>query len=149
MATSDTPILVAYQAMSDARAAASKPTAPKPKPAHVLAKEASGHSYIKGDRAMAVMLTPQERKLNRKIRKARTERPLTQSGVPNDLTGSPEVGERLVAGRALESKDLSTVAVRHDAEYVKAVQEVARRKNRGHRVGERKLYPPRPEHEYK
>lgn len=149
MASSRTPITVAVNALSDARAAmyANKQRKTSPKPSHVLAKEASGHSYIKGDRAMPPMLTPEEARENRKIRKSRTTKVRSQGGhyTPSDT------GERLVSGVRVEAdKDLSTVKARVGREYVKAVQDVARWKNNpSHGVGGRKLYPPRPAHEYK
>lgn len=96
MGESETPIMVAIQALGDARMPAKAPY--KPKARHVLAKESSGHQHIGGSRALSVMLTPEDRQLNRQIHKERPSRRLTESGVPNDVKGDPAVGKRLVSG---------------------------------------------------
>lgn len=135
MAVSDTPIHVAYTAMSRARFDATKPRSPKTKASHVLAKESSAHQYIGGDRARPPMLTPQERKHNKDARKPAPQRTRIERRVldsngdmvpakartvarepkPRISRGGHYVsdpsGAALVAGVTLQDKDLAKVTV--------------------------------------
>ena len=78
----------------------------RPKPGHVLAKEASGHQYVGGSRARGVSLTRSEKAMNQRERAGREA--VREQGSSTVDTGRGNQ-RSIVAGRQIQDKDLSTV----------------------------------------
>lgn len=80
----------------------------RPKPGHVLAKEASGHQYVGGSRARGVSLTRSEKAMNQRERAGREA--VREQGSSTVDTGRGNQ-RSIVSGREVQDRDLSTVKV--------------------------------------